>query len=225
MEGFLKMVESSIRNCALFRSIDEESVATLLNCLGARRSLYKKTEFIFHVDDVASSVGVVVKGSVNVIQEDYWGNRTILAHGSPGEIFGEAYSCAEEQRLPVSVVAAENSEIMLLDYRKIVSTCSSACIFHTHLISNMLRIVANNSITLTKKLEYVSKRTLREKLLAFLSAESKQSNSPTVSIPFDRQQLAEFLCVDRSALSRELSNMRRDGLIDYRKNQFTILKV
>ena len=196
----------------------------LLDCLSARRCFYKKAEFIFHVDDAASSVGVIASGSVNVIQEDYWGNRTILAHGAPGEIFGEAYSCAEEQRLPVSVVAAEDSEIVLLDYRKIVTTCSSACIFHTHLISNMLRIVANNSITLTRKLEYVSKRTLREKILAFLSAESTRGNCSTVFVPFDRQELAEFLCVDRSALSRELGNMKRDGLIDYRKNRFTILQ-
>ena len=217
------MVESSINSCALFKSIGEEDVEALLGCLGARRRVYKKTEFIFRADDVARSVGVVASGSINVIQEDHWGNRTILAHAVPGEIFGEAYSCAEEQKLPISVVAAEDSEIVLLDYRKIVTTCSSACVFHTHLISNMLRIVANNNIILTKKLEYISKKTLREKLLAFLSAETTRSNSATVSIPFDRQQLAEFLGVDRSALSRELSNMRKEGLIDCRKNRFTLL--
>jgi len=217
------MLESSINNCTLFESIDESSVKAMLDCLGARRCFYKKAAFIFRANDMASSVGVVASGSINVIQEDYWGNRTILAHCSPGEIFGEAYSCAEEQRLPISVVAAEDSEIVLLDYRKIVTTCSSACIFHTHLIANMLRIVANNNIRLTKKLEYVTKKSLREKILAFLSAETTRKGSATVTLPFDRQQLAEFLVVDRSALSRELGNMKREGLISYEKNQFTLL--
>ncbi|MCL2750839.1 MAG: Crp/Fnr family transcriptional regulator [Coriobacteriia bacterium] len=217
------MAESTVNNCTLFRSIDESDVQTLLDCLGARRCSYKKSEFIFRVGELPSSVGVVASGAINVIQEDYWGNRTILAHCPPGEIFCEAYSCAEEQSLPISVVAAEDSEVLLLDYRKIITTCSSACIFHTHLVSNMLRIIALNNIRLTKKLEYVTKKSLREKILAFLSTETAHAGSPTVTVPFDRQQLAEFLCVDRSALSRELSSMQREGLIACSKNQFTLL--
>ena len=216
-------MDNSIISCSLFESIDAEDVESLIGCLGARRRRYRKGEFIFHADDVATLVGVVVSGSANVIQEDYWGNRTILAHLESGKLFGEAYTCVEEQKLPVSVVAAENAEILLLDYRKIVTTCSTTCTFHTRLISNMLYIVASNNIQLTRKLEHVSKKTLREKLLSFLSAETARSNSPTVSIPFNRQELADFLCVDRSALSRELSSMKKDGVIDFHKNQFTLL--
>ena len=217
------MIEISISACPLFKSIEEEEIENLIRCLGAERHRFEKAEFVYRVGDTASSVGVVVSGSVNAIQEDYWGNRTILAHSDAGDLFGEAYSCAEEQRFPISVVAAEDSEVLLFDYRRIITTCTTACAFHTRLISNMLHIIANNSIRLTEKLDHVSKKSLREKLLSYLNSESMRSTTTTISIPFDRQELAEFLCADRSALSRELSNMRKDGLIDYEKNQFTLL--
>ncbi|MCL2807800.1 MAG: Crp/Fnr family transcriptional regulator [Coriobacteriia bacterium] len=218
------MVENSIISCSLFRDIEASSVDALINCLRATKRSYKKAEFVFHADSMASSVGIVESGSVNVIQEDYWGNRTILAHLKPGELFGEAYSCAPEQRLPVSVVATEDTSILLLDYRKIISSCPSSCAFHARLIANMLHIVASNNIRLTKKLEHVSKKTLREKLLSFLSSEAVHSSNSTITVPFDRQELAEYLCVDRSALSRELSSMKRDGIITYKKNHFTLLQ-
>ena len=216
------MTNITLRSCSLFSGIDEEKIDALLSCLGARNQRYEKSAFIFRADDKASLVGVVLSGSVNVIQEDYWGNRTILAHIGQSGLFGEAYSCAGVEKLPVSVVAADDCEVLFLDYRKIITTCSSACTFHTQLVFNMINILANNNMRLAKKLEHVSKRSIREKLLSFLSAEAVRQKSSTIKVPFDRQELAEFLGVDRSALSRELSNMKKEGLVDYGKNRFTL---
>lgn len=216
------MVNGSLIACSLFSGIEEEKIAPLLTCLGAQEKAFKKSSFIFRVDDKASSVGIVISGSVNVIQEDYWGNRIILAHIGPSGLFGEAYSCAGVEKLPISVVAAEDSVILFLDYRKIITTCSAACAFHTRLISNMIQILANNNMRLAKKVEHLSKRSIREKLFSFLSAEAVKQGMNTLTIPFDRQELAEFLGVDRSALSRELGNMKKEGLIDYDKNRFVL---
>ena len=212
----------SINDNPLFARIEGEQLESLLRCLAARSRTYKKDTFVFRVEERASFVGLVLSGGVNIIQEDFWGNRTILAHMGAGDLFGEAFSCAEVEHLPVSAVATEASEIMLVDYRKIVTVCPSACIFHSQLISNMLRILAAKNIMLTRKIEHISKRTTREKLLAFLSAQAVQAKSSVVQIPFDRQELADYLCVERSALSRELGAMKKAGLLDYEKNRFVL---
>ena len=213
----------TIKGCPLFKGISDAQLQSLFDCLSAKKEAYKKDDFIFRVDDRAVLVGVVISGGANVIQEDFWGNRTILTHIDPGELFGESFSCAETERLPVSVIATEASEIMFMDYRKIVTVCSSACVFHSQLISNMLRILADKNILLTRKMEFISKRTTREKLLSFLSAQAMQTKKNKVIIPFNRQELADFLCVERSALSREMSLMKKDGLLDYEKNRFTLI--
>ena len=216
------MVAREIKS-PLFRDIEENQLESLLGCLTAARQAYVKDEFIFMAENKAVSVGIVLTGGVYVIQEDFWGNRAILAHIEPGGLFGEAFSCAEVDKLPVSVIAAENSEIMLIDYRKIAMSCTSACVFHTRLIKNMLRILAEKNIMMTRKMEHLSKRTTREKLLSFLSHQAVTTKSSMVVIPFNRQELADYLCVDRSALSRELSLMRNEGLIRYDKNRFELL--
>lgn len=213
----------SIKNCPLFKGIANEQLDSLFNCLGAQRKHYKKEEYIFRVEDRARFVGVVLSGGANVIQEDFWGNRTILTHVYSGELFGEAFSCAGAETLPVSVSATQASEIMLIDYKKIATTCSSACVFHARLISNMLQILAEKNIMLTQKMGYISKRTTREKLLAFLSAQALQAKGNEVYIPFNRQELADYLCVERSALSRVLMQMKDEGLLDYEKNRFTLI--
>ncbi|MDL2313902.1 Crp/Fnr family transcriptional regulator [Desulfovibrio sp. OttesenSCG-928-C14] len=213
-----------IKLSPLFAGIDEKQLDSLLACLRAVKRHYQRDEFVFVAGAKATSVGVVLSGSVRVLQEDFWGHRAILAHIEPGGLFGEAFSCAEKDALPVSVVAPEASEILLVDYRRIVTTCSSSCIFHTLLVMNMLRILAEKNIMLTRKIEHLSKRSTREKLLSFLSAQAVFAKSNTVEIPFNRQELADFLCVDRSALSRELGAMQSEGLINYDKNSFELLR-
>jgi len=213
---------ATILKSPLFADIEKDQLESLLGCLLATRRVCKKGAFIFMAGNNAVSVGLVLSGGVNVLQEDSWGNRTILAHLGAGELFGEAFSCAGIERLPVSVIAAERSEILLIDYRKIVTTCPSGCAFHARLIENMLRILAEKNILLTRKLAYFSKRTIREKLLSFLSDQAIRAGSNVVEIAFNRQELADYLCVDRSALSRELGAMQKKGLIRYHKNRFEL---
>jgi len=214
----------TISNSPLFAGIDKNQFESLLACLTAATRQYHKDEFIFVAGGKATSVGIVLSGGVRVLQEDFWGRRAILAHISPGGLFGEAFSCAEKDVLPVSVIASEPSEILLIDYRKIVTTCSSACGFHALLVKNMMRILAEKNILLTRKIEHLSKRTTREKLLSFLSAQAVFAKSDIVTIPFNRQELAEYLCVDRSALSRELGAMQTEGLIKCDKNSFELIR-
>ncbi|MDR1126057.1 MAG: Crp/Fnr family transcriptional regulator [Deltaproteobacteria bacterium] len=211
-----------LKGCPLFAGIEESRLESLLVCLNVVKRRYRKDEFVFLAGDKATSVGAVLSGEVRVLQEDFWGRRTILAHIEPGNLFGEAFSCAEKDALPVSVVAAAPCEILLIDYRKIVTTCSSACSFHTRLVMNMMRILAEKNILLTRKMEHLSKRTTRGKLLSFLSAQAMLAKSTTVKIPFNRQELADYLCVDRSALSREIGAMQTEGLIRYDKNRFEL---
>lgn len=218
------MVNEIVKKCSLFADINEEQLEKLLYCMAAVYRFYAKDEFIFIADNKATSVGIVLSGGVHVIQEDFWGSRTIIAHIEPFGIFGEAFSCAEIDKLPISVVAAQRSEIVLIDYRTIIKSCCSACDFHTQLIKNMLRIIANKNIMLTRKMEHLSKRTTREKLLSFLSENAIWTKSSVIEIPFNRQELADYLCVDRSALSREISLMQKEGLLRYQKNLFELLR-
>lgn len=219
----MKSIFSGVRS-PLFADIAEQDLTALLACLSAVKRSYRKGEFIFRAGEKPVTVGLVLTGSARVVQEDFWGHRLILAHVFSGDIFGEAFSCAEEKVLPVGVTAAEDSEILLIDYRKIVTTCSSACLFHARLVMNMLRILAEKNMQLTRKIEHLSKRTTREKLLSYLSDQAVHATGQHVEIPFNRQELADYLCVDRSALSRELGQMQSEGLVEYDKNSFTLTR-
>ena len=208
----------------LFAEIEASRLDSLLDCLAAAKRVYRKDEFIFTAGGKATLVGIVLSGGVRIVQEDFWGHRMILAHIGPGGLFGEALACAGQDSLPVSVTAAETTEVMLIDYRKIITTCPSACAFHMQLIKNMVRILAEKNILLTQKIDYLAKRTTRDKLLTFLSAQALLAGSDTIELPFNRQELADYLCVDRSALSRELGAMRAEGLLTYEKNRFELTR-
>lgn len=217
------MEKSRLLLCELFEGIHEDDFERMMSCLGAKEKKFDKDNFIFYEGDPAEFVGIVLSGGVNIIHDSYWGDRTILTHVEPFGLFGEAFSCAELETLPVSAVASDKSVIVLIDYRKVVKTCSPACVFHGQLIANMLRILARKNILLTRKLESLSQRTTREKLLSFLSEQAIQAQSNCVTLPYNRQELADYLCVDRSALSRELAAMKNESLIDYEKNNFTLI--
>lgn len=206
----------------LFDGISSEELKHLLSCLNAKQQFFTKQEILLLEGQPASLVGIVLSGSVLIVKEDYRGNRIILAEVSAGELFAEAFSCAQMEHLPVTVVSAQESTVLWIDYRRVVSVCSSACGFHANLIQNMLRILAGKNMLLNRKIEYISKRTIREKLLAFLSDQAFGTVEKEFSIPFSRQELADYLCVDRSALSAELSKMRGAGLLEFHRNRFTL---
>lgn len=217
------MKTEPLEKCALFSGVDAAQLPALIQCLGARERAYAKDEYICRAGDAAVYVGVLLSGSAHVIKEDFWGNRTILTHIAPGELFAEAFSCGGAVTLPVSVVATQSASVLLVDFKKVVNSCDTDCGFHTRLVLNMLRILAGKNAQLTQKMELLSMRTTREKLLAFLSAQAVQQGGGTITLPFNRQELADFLYVERSALSRELSGMKKEGLIDYSKNRFRLL--
>lgn len=216
------MTISLTQECPLFTGVAESELAALLDCLQAKQLHYEKDEFILLAGNPVTDVGIVLSGSVQIIQEDIWGNRSILAHISPGGLFAEAFSCAVTKQSPVSVRANESSDILLINYQKIITVCSSACVFHSRLISNMLRVLASKNIMLTKKLEFVTQRSTREKVLSYLSECALKADSKDFSIEYSRQELADYLSVDRSALSRELAQMKKEGVLDYSKNSFVL---
>lgn len=207
-----------LKNSMLFSDIEENELDSMLVCLNAKIKDYKKDDFVFRVGDKITQVGFVLTGKVHIINEDYWGNRVIISQIKEGNLFGESYACAGATAETISAVAIEDTKIMFLDVKRIITTCSSGCVFNTRLIKNLITVLSQKNLLLTGKIEHTSKRSTREKLLSYLSNESKKANSSSFNIPFNRQQLADFLCVDRSAMSNELSKMKKDGILDFNKS-------
>lgn len=215
---------AAISTAPLFYGIQPGDTQALLRCLDARQRAYQKGATLFHQGSTTTSMGLVLTGSVRLEKTDWWGNRSILASFGPGQTFGEVYACEPELPFDINVVAAENVVVLLLDVRKILITCPSSCAFHTRLIRNLLSVVAKRTYTLTRKIEHTSKRTTREKLLSYLSDQANAAKLNCFTIPYNRQELADYLSVDRSAMCAELSRMRKEGIIDYRKNQFELMR-
>jgi len=207
----------------LFRGILPEELHSLLACLAPTYREFPKNEIINRMGENALGIGLVLSGSVHIVEEDFWGNRTILAAMEAGELFGEAYACLPGERLLVSVVTAEKCSVMFLEVEKVLTTCSSACRFHAQLVHNLLVETARKNLMLTRKLSHMAKRSTRAKLLSYLSEQSIAQGSDSFTIPFSRQELADYLGVDRSAMSGELSKMRNDGILTYQRNQFRLL--
>lgn len=219
MEKFLPILQA----CPLFDGIRAEDLAGMLGCLAARPVSVKKGQSIFREGDTAVFVGIVMTGSMRLIREDYFGNRSIVAHIGPRQLFGESYAFSGAQALPVSVVADEDSQVLLLDSRRISTCCSNVCEFHNRVIFNLLRLVATKNLVLHQKIQITSKRTTREKLMAYLLSQAKLQNSSTFTIPYDRQALADYLEVDRSGLSAEISKLRREGILECEKSTFRLI--
>ena len=212
-----------LKTVKLFKGIEEANIQPLLSCLCAKSVRFEKGQTVFFSGESIEQFGIVLSGQVQVVQDDYYGKRSILAKIDTGSLFGESFACAEIKTLPVSVITTTESELLFIDCHRLAVPCAKACGFHSKLIQNMLSIVSMKNILLTQKIEYTSKHTTREKLLAYLSAEAKNGGSGRFCIPFNRQELADYLSVDRSAMSAELSKLRNDGLLNFHKNQFELL--
>lgn len=212
-----------LRRCPLFKQIEDENLLTMLTCLGARIESFDKKYTIFAEGKPAKHIGIVLSGSVQVIRIDYYGNRSILTEVGAGEVFSEAFACAEVESTPVSVIANEPCEIMLLDCSHILHTCQNNCGFHQQLIFNLMKALAMKNIMFHQKLEITSKRSTRDKLMTYLMLQAKKSGSSRFTIPFDRQELADYLEVERSGLSAEISKLRKEGVIKSERNDFELL--
>lgn len=207
----------------MFAGVGDDEVSAMLSCLDARLYNYKKGEYVLRQGEHLNDIVVLVEGTLHIQNDDYWGNRSILGQIAVGEMFGEAYVAPESGALLNDVVAMEDSTVIFFDVRRILTTCSSACRFHAMVVQNMFFAISWKNRKLVQKLGHMSKRSTREKLISYLSEEAKKHNSATFTIPFNRQQLADFLSVDRSAMSNELCKMRDDGLIEFDKNSFKLL--
>ncbi len=219
MQKFRKI----LKKCPLFSGIEEENLFRMLTCLGARIAQFDKKYTVLAEGNPAKYIGIVLSGSVQVVRIDYFGNRSILAQISPSELFGEAFACAETDVLPITVIATEPSEIMLIDCSHILHTCENNCGFHQQLIYNLMKDLATKTILFHQKMEITAKRSTREKLMAYLMMYAKKVGASRFEIPFDRQELADYLEVDRSGLSAEISKLRREGVIESEKNVFELL--
>ena len=207
----------------LFRNIAPQDISGLLSCINARAQIFKKGEILLHRGETSAQFGLLLSGSVHVIREDFWGNRSIVGIAGPGETFAESYALAL-QPLEVSVLAASDGEVLFVDAERVISGCQQVCSFHAQLSRNLLSMLAQKNLNLTTKIRHMSRKTTREKLMSYLSAQALKANSSEFEIPLDRQQLADFLGVERSAMSATLGRLRDEGALTFHKNHFHLLQ-
>ncbi|MPM97317.1 hypothetical protein SDC9_144490 [bioreactor metagenome] len=212
-----------LKKFPLFQGIAMHDLRKLLNCLSAKEQAYEKGSWIMDGAEANRFVGIVLNGHVQLVHHDYYGNRTIFSDIPAGELFGETLAGIQGKHFPLVAEAKTDCAVLIFDYHRIIGTCSSSCSFHRTLIFNMLGIINEKNQQLSEKLLILSKRSSREKLLAFLSAEAQKAGRNPFRIPFTRQELADYLSLDRSALSNELSKMQKDGLIRCNRNDFALL--
>ncbi|HIR75796.1 MAG TPA: Crp/Fnr family transcriptional regulator [Candidatus Choladousia intestinipullorum] len=218
MKKYLQLLKHS----KLFQGISETEIEPMLSCLSAVTCSYEKGEFVFRQGEQITGIAVLLSGCVHIQKEDYWGNLSILNEITEGEVFGEVYACLGNEELLNHAVAVKPSVVLFMDVNRVLTVCPSACRFHGLLIRNLLNVMAFKNKMLTQKLQHMSQRTTREKLLSYLSEQSLKAGSPSFTIPFNRQQLADFLAVDRSAMSNELGKMRDEGLLQFDRSHFVL---
>ena len=220
----MKKFFSVLRSSHLFSDVSENELTAILSCLDTREIDFPKEAFVLRAGDTVESIGLVLSGSVLIIQEDIWGNRNILSKAGSGQTFAAAFACAPGSVLNVSVVAETPVKVMFINVKRILNICQSACAHHSRIIRNLLSELAEKNLRFSEKLTHMGQRTTRAKLMSYFSAEAQRLGKYEFDIPFSRQQLADYLAVERSGLSLELGKMRSEGLLDFHKSHF-ILKV
>ena len=218
----MKEMLSVLRTSGIFSGISEEETEKMLHCLEVRPETFQKDEYILRAGDRVEAFGLVITGKVLIIQEDFWGNRNILAAVGVGHCFAETFACSPGAVLNVSVMAQTNVQVLFLNVKRILTTCPSTCSHHSRMIRNLLSELAEKNLRLNEKITHLGQRSRRAKILSYLSAEAQRHGSAEFDIAFSRQQLADYLSVDRSGLSMELSRMQEEGLLEYRKNHFVL---
>jgi CRP-like cAMP-binding protein len=221
--GIIEQHLAVLLHTSLFDSILAEEISAILKCLKAKKIHYPKNAFISVCGDKIDSLGIILSGSVQVIKDDAAGRQTILSVFGPGETFAETLVCAGVEKSDVNVLAVTEADVLFLNYSQVVHSCTNACAFHSKLIQNMLKILSQKNILMNKKISYLVIKGMRQKLATYICEQYMSTGNPEIKIPFTRDGLADFLNVDRSAMSRELCRMRDDGLIEFHKNRFRLL--
>lgn len=214
---------NEIKDLDLFYGIKEQDLGAMMACIGGRVKTYKKGSFISLEADEVKWVHIVLSGTVHMVKEDYWGNETLLAVINENQLFGETFAGSKDPVSSVAFFSARDTRVLSIPFHRIMHTCTTACVFHHRVVENMVSLIADKNKALMEKLEIISQKTLRKKILSYLSFQSRKHDSDKFTIPLGRIELANYLCVDRSALTRELTAMKEEGLIDYSKNTFKLL--
>ena len=211
-----------LKMCELFDGIDDNLLANVLNCLNAEVKSFRKGDTVCRAGEFANSAGVVLTGRIYLESNDFLGNKSIVTEFIPGRCFGESYAFAKNMTMPFNIVAKENSDILVFDMRRLAAPCANDCATHRLLTDNLLCSMAAKHCELNNKITHLSRRTTREKLISYLSEQANQQKTIIFTIPFNRQELADYLSVERSAMSKELARMKNDGLIDYDGRTFKL---
>lgn len=216
-----KYIEAIIQN-PLFYEVGEDDLKTMLHCLNGFVAKYKKGEYILFEQEEMRNIGIILSGVIDKVKEDIWGNKTMLMRLGIKELFGETFSCGADTTSLVSYRVVSDATVLFIPFERVMHTCTQACVFHHKLIKNMVFMIAEKNRLLMYKVEVLSKRSLREKILAYLTQQATIQGATEFKVPLGRVEMADYLCADRSALTRELSKMKTDGLIDYDKNTFKL---
>ncbi|NLZ71421.1 MAG: Crp/Fnr family transcriptional regulator [Clostridiaceae bacterium] len=212
-----------LKQSRLFKGIEEREMKHLLLCLQARKKHFEENECILHYGTKNKQVGILLSGSANITRYDYWGKRHIVTALLPSDLFGESIAALPDTTLTVEIEATSNTNVIFLNIENIIQTCAASCTYHTQLIQNYVMILASKNLYLVEKMRHITQPTLKNKILSYLSSEAMRLHSSHFDIPFDRQELADYLNADRSAVSNELSKMKKQGILDYHKNHFQLL--
>ena len=213
----------TLQKCPLFADVTVDEVQKMLGCLGARMVHGVKKETLIAEGAAAQEFGIVLSGSVQIVRVDYYGNRSLVDEVLPSGMFCESFACADAETVPVDVVVKEEGDMMFIDCRHVTQVCCHACAHHQQMIYNLMRAVAERNLQYDQKLEILSQRTTRDKLMTYLALQAKRQGCDSFEIPYDRQELADYLEVERSGLSAEIGKLRREGVIKSEKNRFTLL--
>ena len=220
MKNFFVLKESPF-----FNGMNNEEILSVIDCIDAKSHYKKAGEYIYRTGDITDAMGLVLSGAVLIMQEDLWGHRNIISKIEQGDFFGEPFAVMTNIPLNISAVASEDSEILFINISNLLNACPNPCQHHTKLIRNLVSVLANKVLVLNEKITHMSKRTTREKLMSYLSAESIKQGKLSFDIPYDRQQLADFLCVERAAMSAEISKLRKEGILQTHKNHFVLISI
>ncbi|MGF7109123.1 Crp/Fnr family transcriptional regulator [Treponema pedis] len=213
-----------LSHTVLFRGLTIDEIKSVLPCLGAKERQYVKGESVWHTGSTVTSFGLVLSGGVLIENDDIWGNKTVLNKIGTGKVFGETYAFASGEALMVNVVAAEECRILFLQVKPLLTVCKKMCGYHNKIIENLIFIFAQKNLHLSRRMFHISSKSIRGRLRSYLSYQATKAGAWEIELPFNRQQLADYLGVDRSALSNEISKMQKEGLIKAEKNRFHIIR-
>lgn len=214
--GIMNLFETFI-----FQNLTKEEIQDMNTLHFLRTASYEKNTLIFQTGDIVHEIGMVLSGSVNIESIDLWGNKSILSHVPEGHAFAETYALCHEPMM-VDAITSEDSEIAFVNTDILLSGQHHEKTWYFRMTNNLLHIFAQKNLVLSNRIFCTSAKTIRERLFTYFSNLSVKNGSKTFQVPFDRQQMADYLNLDRSALSKELGKMRKEGLIDFHKNSFTL---